>query len=669
MPTKFRYTLTYQSQEYVLNFAPNGWDSETIGNYTRSREFFGLIRAFTLPLRFVKDGAEILRAAFLTGGVEAGVNIKIERRKRLWSYETIYLGQIDFSTYEYNGIEVSVNLMDIGIGADIKAKANTTYEFPLIGNDVVNMVLPGVKFNDALTWSFSPTITSSLFVEKKYIPAQDLITQSKSGFIQGFNVYQTNADDNSDFSGHVFIRNTRNQAISVRLFGKIKGYVVNAGGFPTNVNVSMDFHRLSDKAAIYNLVYVAGPWGIGQIKQYEKDIDFTVTIQPGEAFYTYNKTGTSSATAITNVIQEGELRAEYISVSDPSNCKGIKPFDLFKRLILRVSPSNIVNSSLLTSDWANLIFTSGSAVRELSDAKIKISLNDFFQTFNSIDNVGLGSDEGFLRVEKASYFARPAMIMDIGNVDRCTVTVAEDFIGSKATLGYHSKTTNEPDGREGFNAKQEWGLPITRINNELDWLAPVIADQYELENMRVQFNVKKEATSDANSDNDTFIVHCNPMNVENNYIPILGSQLEAVTGLTQPLSAYNLLISPKRNLLRHEGYLRSILDLQDGRSIEFASADKNSAISSTYNGAIVVENQSINVSSLNGKYFRPYLFTINAKMPIDAMKMLDSTPFGYIQFNFNDIVCKGYIMDVGVDLGGNSAQELTLLATQDSLLP
>lgn len=670
MKPKFRYTLTYQSIDYVLKYAPIGWDTDMIGSVSRSKDKFGITRKFSLPLRFVKDGYAIIKEAIRNGGYEVGVRLHVERRTRLWGYETVYLGDLDFSEYDDDGVSISIPVMEQGITAEINAKEGTTFEFELTGNDVVNIVIPGVKFNDRLLFLFTPTDLTAFGGQRKYQPDIDMITQSASGFVEGFNQQQRNASDSDNFSQYVFIRNQRQNVINITLNGNIKGYVSNNSPLSVGgATALMTLNQTSDNSAVFIPFFLGTEWAAGEVRQFNATLNnISVTLQPGEGIYAYVRTNTSNS-AITPVIQEGEISVTYETVSDPSNCKGIRPFDLFKRIMSRVSPSAVVNSALLTSTWKNLIITSGSAIRELPDAKIKISLKEFYQGFRGIDDVGMGSENGQFRMETLDFFFRNVTIFDVGNVDKCNTTVATDWIYSKLNIGYKNKTTDEPDGREGFNAEQEWQFPISRITNDMPLVSTFIADQYEIEKMRVQFNVKKEATSDSNSDNDTFVVHCKDIDNLGNFYPILGSDLQDVTGLTSGLTSYNLLISPKRNLLRHGRYFASMLDLLEARYVEFASAEKNANISTTDNGQIVIENKDIRVNDLGAKLFRPYIFKINAALPTDAMRRIDANPFATIRFNYNGVNCSGFMLEAGVDLGSNSAQELTLLCAPDGFLP
>lgn len=671
MGPQFKYTLTYLSQDYELVYAPEGWDKETIGSISRSKELFGISRKFSLPMRFVKDGAQLLRNAFISGGYEQGVRLKVERRERLWDYSTVYFGDLDFSEYDYDGVAVTLPVMETGITSNIKSRERTTYEFSLNDADTVNIVIPGVKFNDRLLWSLSQTDTSSLNGGHRFQPDIDLITQSRSGFVEGFNQPQRNVnDDDEDFYPYVFIKNNRPNIIEVTLNGFIKGYVANNSSLGEDVGMQMYMYRSSNSSEVINIFDFPPNWSPLELRLFDTAINnLKINLQPSEGLYLYVRPYERGNNTLRPVIQSGEITATFDTVSDPSNCKGIKPFDLFNKIMNRVSPGTPVNSYVLFNKWKNLIITSGSAIRELPDAKIKISLQDFYQGFRGIDDVGMGSENGVFRMELLNFFFRNIAIMNVGNVDKCNTTVATDWIYSKLNIGYKNKTTDEPDGREGFNAGQEWQYPVTRIVNEQDLVSTLIADQYEIEKMRVQFNIKKESTSDNNSDNDTFVIHCKDPNSLGNYTPILGSDLESVTGLTSGSTSYNLLISPKRNLLRHSGYISSMLDLLETRYIDFASAEKNASISTTVDGKIVIENKSILVSELGGKLFRPYIFKINAKLPTNAMQLIDANPFAKIGFNFNGIELSGFMLEASVDLAGNSAQELTLLCAPDGLLP
>ena len=660
-PNDFKYVLKYENKEHVLVFAPMGWEKDTKVNFSRDKDYFGVFRKFSLPLNFTYDGRDILQAAFDKYGYEAEVEIKIYLLdKSTWAYKPFFDGDIDFSTYEFTGDSVSVALMDAGIAKNIKASESITFEYSLTGADVVNIVLPGIRFTDEILWAFLATDTTNLNANKKYIPGMDLIKQNESDFAEGFNIEQTNAQDNSDFSGHTFVRSKRPEGVTLKFTGRIKGAVVNGAAFSSNIDVSIDIRRLSDKVSIYNLVYISENWSPNQIRPFDKEIDFTVTLPLNEGLYIYCTTGTQSGTTVTSIITEGELKSEMSSVSDPSNCKGIKAIDLFGKIINRISPGTAAISHRLSSYWRDLVFTSGNGIRETADAKIKISWKDFFETFRSLDDIGFGIENRSAVLELASDFVRQAVIFDLGEVSECSINVANEFIFNSVKIGYNDGNTDEKNGLEEFNSGQEWAMPVTRINKPMDWKSPVRADQFGIEKVRVEYNVKNTGSSkDTPSDNDTFMIDC--FFDGTNYRPKLGGSYTLVKGLSSPLSAYNLELTPKKNLLRHGAYLTSMLDKLSGRWINFASGDKNTSLVTVINGVRVAESENIQVASLGEGYFLPLVANIKGLMPKLALQKIDGAPYGVIPFTFKGKSYRGCILDLDVDVARNSNHELKLL--------
>src|SRR5690625_1747173 len=97
-PKDFRYTLVINRKDYVLRFAPIGWDENTI-QWERSDLYYGLMRSFSFPIKFVEDGAFLLRRKLYNGNIEGYALLRIEILNRdTWGYELLYEGEIDFST-------------------------------------------------------------------------------------------------------------------------------------------------------------------------------------------------------------------------------------------------------------------------------------------------------------------------------------------------------------------------------------------------------------------------------------------------------------------------------------------------------------------------------------------------------------------------------------------
>lgn len=663
-PNDFRYSLTYNSQKTEVIFAPKSWEENSTVSYRRDAEYFGMIRSWALPLEFVEDGAKILRRAYYQDGVEAGVILEVEELNRATlGYEFCFKGDIDFSKAEDGQDSFTATLMQAGPSARIKAYENVKYEYELTGDDVINMVLPGVPFEEESTSIITPVFNA--VGGERYIPGSNVARVFQSGFVETQNVsYERINDGGFSSSPNWFVK--ANRDITVQVSGRIKG---SYDGGPASIRGYTIEIRDNTNAVVATLKD-----SNSQREPFDIDFNLPFNLLNGQKLFFYCRIKSGNATRIFLDV-ESDFKVGYNNVSDPSPCKGIRMGDLFKRIIRRIAPGTQTASYLLANTWKDLMLTSGNAIREITDAKIKISLKEFFQTANSIDDAAMGMEVGVLRLENKYYFARAFETVNIGKIgdDACKIEPAIEFMASRIKVGYDDKNTEDKDGLSEYNSGQEWEMPLARVQNELNWVSAARADQYGIEKLRVKFNVLNEdntrGTDDTPSDNDTFMIDC--FLDGEVYRPILGTAYQSVTGLESEQAgrlAYNLRITPKKNLLRHGAYLRSIMNHMDSRYVNFASAVKNAKLKTVKDSVGVKEDEDILVASLPDRYFTPDIANIRCKLPYSARRMIDANPFGYATFNWMGVTLKGYMLELSIDIAKNTEQELKLLLTNDNNL-
>lgn len=142
-PKDLRWTITHNSTPLVLTHAPDGWD-ETLVKWVRSDKYYGLFRSFTVPMRFVKEGAHKLKELYADYGIEAEATLLIEMLNRsTWTYETYFEGEVDFSKIKITDQFVEANLIEGGLVKYIKAKEDVTFEF-----SVSSCTTTTIKWND-----------------------------------------------------------------------------------------------------------------------------------------------------------------------------------------------------------------------------------------------------------------------------------------------------------------------------------------------------------------------------------------------------------------------------------------------------------------------------------------------------------------------------------------
>lgn len=653
---EFRYFLIYESKRYQIPMLPEGWDKNSKVSYTRDTEYFGLIRAWGLPLDFIGYGASILRQAYYSKGIQAGVGIEVEQLDHdTLAYSVSFKGDVDFSGSKDRGTVFSTTLMQGGASEAIKSRDSIKYELSLTGSDVVTVILPGIDFSEESTSIFQDS-GSNL---QRFIPASALVTTSfQSGFIDVQEVFKQEVNDGSfSTSDNWFVR--ANRAVGFRVTGRMTGFysrISGTAGFSIEVRDSNN----AIQATLFSSISTSG------LITFDFSFDREFTLNQNERLFFYLRVSGIGNTHDIRLVS-GEFTVSYTSISDPSPCKGLRGIDLLKRIAVKMGISaGLAESYLLRNRWANLIFTSGDAIREIEGSKIKTTFKELMQSINGIDDAGAGLENDVLRIEEKIYFCRPFEVLNVGSVSKCELEPAEMYMMSGFKIGYKDGNTDDIDGREEYNSGQVWQTPITRVQKVEDWLSVYRADQYGIEKIRTEYNVKKttKGSYDTGSDNDTFMVDC--YYDGEFYRPILGSTYQSVTGVKSPNSAYNLRITPKQNLLRKGAFLYSVFDRMDDRYINFASGDKNTALLTSKGGLVVKENENVLIGSLPKGYFKPHLAIISVKLPFDARKLFDASPFGFVTFSYNGWTGKGFVMNCDIDIARNSEQEFKLLLTADN---
>ena len=154
----------------ALPHAPKGWENVKL-NYHRSDVYYGMIRSFTVPVSYVKDGALLLRKAFYgdpaTGRIgavtEANVQLRVEKYNTVtYNYDIVYQGDHDFSTFQDHGIEdgdvVTIEVMEGGITKYVKAYEDVKYTIPIptSGPDMRIIDSVPIKLQESAQFIFPP---------------------------------------------------------------------------------------------------------------------------------------------------------------------------------------------------------------------------------------------------------------------------------------------------------------------------------------------------------------------------------------------------------------------------------------------------------------------------------------------------------------------------------
>lgn len=355
----------------------------------------------------------------------------------------------------------------------------------------------------------------------------------------------------------------------------------------------------------------------------------------------------------------------------------------------------------------NLMFTSENAIKNINGQQyINISLATFFNTMSKICGLGLGIEydnaigDYIIRMEKMEYFYDSSTeILALGtDIVDFKITPLDNLRGDNIKTGYAPPATNNNFGVDSFNIPTEYATETINANRDIDLAATsVVVDQSTIELARSQRNTSSQ--SNPSSGNTCILLDTTDAVAAIEDFPKPDGSIVAVSayglqkypsaqstapgsadyirGLYYPESAINLSITPASNTRRCGPMLRSICHgtgviifrkqyemLYNNTAVSLPGIEKN------LHAGLITEVADIALADLPPKLFRPEIFTVTSRYPVNMFDLLKECPRGYVSFiNTNregiSTLYKGFIWEVSQN-NELSATVFTLLAHPDT---
>ncbi len=700
-----RGTVMLQGQLRSLSATPDGWEDIAIG-WERNMTYFGLMRNFSFPLGFVRDGAEILNYIYLTEGAEAKAFLVIYKLGLRYTpgnpgsysfvYTGYYKGEFDFSTCVPEESRTTINILDGGLEALVKANENTQYEIPLddpkaliLRNDGVNLrntaqylITDGFGFDDFSLMGNHIVNLTEIQKEVSQIAGTQAPERTKVA----------NSSTAKRATGQWFMKATADATITIT-YDFILTTTYPASGTALNpaafLNVSIQAIDETDTLVTEKNKILLNKNSASLIGTFHIQGSVDLSVNAGDEVYLYTFVSIEGAgggiNTQFNYSGEGLFKVDYLYRHPASNHSVMTAARLFNRIIDKMSEGKYTTESAYLDKRTDLVLSSGDGVRKIEGAKIKTSFSDFWQWLSSKTDVHFGIKDGKAYIGELKELFQPPIIIpdtgmgghltnpldrstDIGEVRNLKISTAKDLMFNRIKVGYPNQNYEDVNGRTEFNSTQNWTVPITRVNTELDLISPYRSDCIGIEYIRINFDGKK--TTDSSSDNDTFAFQINKTAILHEsglyyYYTLDRTANPYLTGVVDPESMYNVKLSPKHSLIEKGRFLHSCLDHLDGKVIKFQTADKNAAMVVAYPSGTVKENQDIVIGALPEKYFKLNLIEFETYRPVNLMEIMSSNDFRRhcLKFIWNGKVFTGYIIKAGIKPADNEVQTYQLLST------
>lgn len=378
--------------------------------------------------------------------------------------------------------------------------------------------------------------------------------------------------------------------------------------------------------------------------------------------------------------------------------------------------ATILNQSFAFVDLIpkNLMFTSENALRQVAGQPyLTVSVQDFFSTMFKIMGVGLGMssisaglpfDSTKLTIaDLAKFFDWQTEVYNLqDNVANFTIEPLTTIKGDNIKAGYGSPQTNNNYGVDSFLIPTEYATQLINTPKDIDLsVSSVMVDQNEIEKARAQSSTREQSNPSAKNGLALLEVRTTasaPVDVVDpsgalytvtpfppkTYPTAQSTDPTAATdpyvrGLYYPETAMNLSLTPASNLLRL-GYFLDGLTFGTSKLIfrkQYQMQYNNTpilfpGIAHNIGYGLIQEVADIPlpiIASDPNNLFRPDLFTVETKTPVNLYSIINGNPYGVIKFTWINPYTgvqtqyKGFIWKVSQKVGNNASTTITLLAS------
>jgi hypothetical protein len=656
----------------------DGWQEKSI-RFTRNTKWWGSMRSFTTPLKFVKDGAMIIRDRLIKKGTNEKLFLVILWLDKTfgggWVHRSLYKGEIDLTNTVSEDSFVTTNIMEGGLQKFIKANENTPYEIPLDVPEAILVEVEGLPLNFTAKWT---SVT------------EDLFTASQG-------------DDESFFSAmSLYDIQSENQSLYLTAFSNVGGKVVNFGDSlvyfsETSAQLTLRFQfnikfRLSqdsdcrdtlckielrdETGAVLKEFFSFDPPDGNFDQNFDLNFDETVVVPANKRLFLgfllncrRQLIGTGEA-VIVAYLTETLINVTYTQAYQTEYKKALRPAYVAQQLINKMTKSSAYTfkSDYLTEEWENLVVTSGNEARGLSGSVLKTSWNDFLESYNVPCNLSVSYSPTTASVEKKSEAFKPGLIYNVGSVREFNWKTTRELLFSNFKIGYPDINYENVNGKYEFNTLQTWMGPLEKVTASFELISKYRADSYGFAFAQLEGAGKN--TTDLSSDNDVFFLH-----VEKNATVGVGAQpalfykllrkpYVSITGLLQPTKVWNMEISPKRCLEAHGNYLRSIFYWETGQSLTLSKAEKDTALKTVdADGNIIEERAPVFIGNLAEPLFIPVELRGEGRITREIVPILEEDANGTIAMESDGFTMYGFPMDIGIQPANGGSQETVLLCS------
>jgi hypothetical protein len=633
-------------------------------------------------------------------------------------FEDFYLGQLELKTWTTDDVFTKVNIKPRGILETVKNRLDTKVDFfasetldgtsidnwifgadhqiTMHSKEIVfksNVIMDTGDYAEVPNLFMSTGVTDNLFAEfplelSDYdeigvnVMTSDFLSYDGSGTPDA--IYTNDGDESVDITvTYNFVGTIEELSPLIRGFQLLIRYKVDNTFYGTGSTTLQSYTPFID---------IVG--GVQYTENINISGSFGITVTSGKSFYLFAEFNSYDTGGIFNPsplitfnFSTAEVILEQASTTEETTSKAFAVFEAGAHIARMITDQNDsfrsnyfgrTNSEPFAYDengcGAFTAITNGFMVRgypidpnDTNSRTIRMSMNDYFRGLNAIWNLGLGiekdGDDYFIVVDTKDYFYDVATtILTLNNVPNLKRSEAPEYYYNRINAGYELWETEFTAGLDEFNSKRQFDTGIKSIDNTLEIISPLVASGYRIE--RARRNRFTDAFSeDSEDDEDNYIICLNRDLYAGE--PVLGAaekdeNFNDVQNINSRETAYNLRISPMRNIIRHSNLINSGLTKYAGREIKFTSGEGNYKMTSEFDSDNCPGNWNNNSIGENENFawddadntdstpiWLPEILEFQYPLTLTQFKAIEANPKGVINVSDSDTGhIKGFILEL-----------------------
>lgn len=704
-----------------LVYDPLEWADVSL-RWGRKKSFHGVMRSFVAPVTFCKDGAAILQKIYYTQGMEGRCVFVVEKMKEKITtsagdetYEPYYEGEIDFSQVSDGGLTFKVAVLDAGLEAVVTAKDDTPYEIPVLDIDSQKVYMDGTMLQSRQPYTIigGPSLVGGVISQFQISNVLPVAAGEIEGFSAGLTQDQLLAPitgTTPDIDVDYIYEAKRTQSITINIIDLEINYAVLFAGGSLQQKVQIYARYGQTGAFVDQLIWSSSFVARSTSQTFLVNAAVTIPLVgpsiPSDTgdrvalyFFFTDATGTfinttpNSSHLVKILTSTGKVEIVTQFQPDPIVYRGYRYWTFVQKHFAALADGQysiasdyLSNSKLADVDsYAfNVIVSSGDAMRRLGDGanvgtapKIVTALKDIRNDLFARNLCGVGVEGNTLRIEKLGHFYDNSTVTLTlpGEVDRnkLQLIAAPEYLYNLFKIGYQPQTKDDIGG--SLNGRYDFHNTLTfsgsglREPKEFAAVTDYITSMYAVN--FICFNLANKKTTDTRNDNSIYLVEVNGTTAAGEYMLARPQTYvgNSMSGVLDSATAFNVPLSPKRNMLRLAPWLAIGYHLRNSEVLKYQTTDKNSSVISNL-GAVVNETDDVAAASLTDPLFLPIVFQFETQVPVNIVDTVDASPYGRINFQVRDKynilhTVGGFIQEISANPSTHESQTWQLLCAPD----